>query len=262
MDDESYNKKGLWSVEEDQLLKDAVDFIPQNMFTWISVAEHVPSRTAKQCRERWRDHLDPDLNKEPFSKDEKAQLKELVQIYGSSWARIARKMHNRSPAKIKNYCQRYLRDYITKQPPQQNKIAVNTKDYDDSDIYSLLDWVEISEMLDAYNDDTVVKSLDLKLDHLEEPSPILNKSKRINVSIIDRGMSPGYSRRLDFSGFDVPSNEEKSNSPSLYCEEEFASDVSPSFLTLKHMFDHFDDPLKKIDDKDCVMIANSMLTCA
>ncbi len=34
---------------------------------WIQIQQHVPGRTDVQCRERWVNVLDPDLNNEPFT---------------------------------------------------------------------------------------------------------------------------------------------------------------------------------------------------
>jgi myb proto-oncogene protein len=37
---------------------------------WLLVASHLNGRTGKQCRERWLNHLDPSINKGPWSPDE------------------------------------------------------------------------------------------------------------------------------------------------------------------------------------------------
>lgn len=49
-------KKGHWSEEEDARLKEIVN---QGVRNWGDVAQKIPGRTAKQCRERWTNHLHP-----------------------------------------------------------------------------------------------------------------------------------------------------------------------------------------------------------
>ena len=45
---------------------------PQKAVSWAEVAKSIEGRTAKQCRERWMNHLDPNVNKgysTPFPSD-------------------------------------------------------------------------------------------------------------------------------------------------------------------------------------------------
>lgn len=45
---------------------------------WSDLARHIPGRIAKQCRERYLNHLDPSLRKDmPWSEDEEALLMRL-----------------------------------------------------------------------------------------------------------------------------------------------------------------------------------------
>jgi len=44
------------------------------MKNWGEVASIIEGRTAKQCRERWKNHLDPSINKGPWTEDEDKQL--------------------------------------------------------------------------------------------------------------------------------------------------------------------------------------------
>lgn len=53
-------KKGHWTKEEDDLLKEVVG---NGFRNWGEVALKIEGRTAKQCRERWSCNLDPSINK-------------------------------------------------------------------------------------------------------------------------------------------------------------------------------------------------------
>ncbi len=54
-------KKCNWSKEEDTILKNIVEETGAN--NWASIAEKITSRTGKQCRERWHNHLRDGVNK-------------------------------------------------------------------------------------------------------------------------------------------------------------------------------------------------------
>lgn len=49
--------KGPWSPEEDRQLKSLVAQL--NTSKWGDIAKHIGSRSGKQCRERWHNHLNP-----------------------------------------------------------------------------------------------------------------------------------------------------------------------------------------------------------
>ena len=50
---------------------------------WPLVASMTPGRTGKQCRERWHNHLDLAVKKEPWSIAEERMLLQLQQEYGN-----------------------------------------------------------------------------------------------------------------------------------------------------------------------------------
>lgn len=37
---------------------------------WTKIAKYVPDRQGKQCRQRWFNHLDPNINKGEWSNDQ------------------------------------------------------------------------------------------------------------------------------------------------------------------------------------------------
>ena len=59
-------------------------------------------RLGKQVRERWYNHLDPLLNKGPWTPREDARLVELQARFGNKWVKIAEHMKGRSENGIKN----------------------------------------------------------------------------------------------------------------------------------------------------------------
>eukprot|EP00981_Chlorochromonas_danica_P005209 scaffold1046_cov162-Ochromonas_danica.AAC.39 len=59
--------KGRWSEDEDRML---IYVVSQNLGNWGQVAQKMPGRTSKQCRERWINYLNPTLIHSPFTEEE------------------------------------------------------------------------------------------------------------------------------------------------------------------------------------------------
>ncbi|XP_050203789.1 transcription factor MYB3R-3 [Mercurialis annua] len=94
--------KGPWKKEEDDLIIKLVEQQGNNK-KWSEVAKHVPGRIGKQCRERWHNHLNPDINRTPWSKEEEQILIKVHAIYGNKWAEIAKYLDRRTENSIKNH---------------------------------------------------------------------------------------------------------------------------------------------------------------
>ncbi|KAG0216399.1 hypothetical protein BGX28_002869 [Mortierella sp. GBA30] len=93
--------KGPWTEEEDRKLSVLVGkYGPEK---WVFIASKIGSRTGKQCRERWHNHLDPQINKAPFTPEEDMRILELYSQMGSKWAEMAKHMPGRPDNAIKNH---------------------------------------------------------------------------------------------------------------------------------------------------------------
>ena len=63
--------KAPWSIKENETLKSVMNSMKNS--NWSMIAKKLnlkkvgPQRTGKQCRERWRNHLDPGINKYCYS---------------------------------------------------------------------------------------------------------------------------------------------------------------------------------------------------
>ena len=47
------------------------------MKSWSFIARQLKGRLGKQCRERWYNHLQPDINKSPWTAEEDALIIEV-----------------------------------------------------------------------------------------------------------------------------------------------------------------------------------------
>jgi len=80
--------KGPWTKEEDAKVIELVSkYGPKR---WSLIAKHLRGRLGKQCRERWHNHLNPDIKKTAWTDSEDKLLFDLNVKMGNKWAEIAK----------------------------------------------------------------------------------------------------------------------------------------------------------------------------
>jgi hypothetical protein len=92
--------KGSWTAEEDQILREKRSLYGRK---WAKIAAHLPGRQGKQCRERFVNHLDPELKKGEWTDDEEAILIAMHEHHGNRWANISKQLPGRSDNDVKNH---------------------------------------------------------------------------------------------------------------------------------------------------------------
>jgi len=98
-------RKGQWTDQEDAIVIEAVTTSTEQPFTrWSDLAQQLPGRVGKQIRDRWVNHLNPNINHLPFSREDDMNLWNGHQKLGKRWVEIATKIFNstRSENHIKN----------------------------------------------------------------------------------------------------------------------------------------------------------------
>jgi hypothetical protein len=90
----------IFTSTEDQLLEAAIERLGRK--DWDAIAQHLPGRSPRQCRERWISFLSPDVNRMPWTPEEDGLLFDLLQTHGPKWGALVTFFRNRTQNNIKN----------------------------------------------------------------------------------------------------------------------------------------------------------------
>ncbi|VDN60652.1 unnamed protein product [Dracunculus medinensis] len=80
-------KGGVWRNTEDEILKAAVMKYGKNQ--WSRIASLLHRKSAKQCKARWYEWLDPGIKKTEWSRTEDEKLLHLAKLMPTQWRTIA-----------------------------------------------------------------------------------------------------------------------------------------------------------------------------
>lgn len=80
-------KGGVWKNSEDEILKAAIMKYGKNQ--WPRVASLLPRKTAKQCKRRWNEWLDPMIKKTQWTREEDEKLLHYAKLMPTQWRTIA-----------------------------------------------------------------------------------------------------------------------------------------------------------------------------
>ncbi|CAD8171749.1 unnamed protein product [Paramecium pentaurelia] len=126
--------KASWTLEEDKALIQLYNQYPNK---WCDIAIELMkkcqtpyARQGKQCRDRWVNKLDPNIKKDPWTKEEELMLFSEVKKKGKRWAEISLSIFQlrRTENTIKN---RYYN--LIKQ--EQNKIKLGKMSNDEKEYF-------------------------------------------------------------------------------------------------------------------------------
>jgi pre-mRNA-splicing factor CDC5/CEF1 len=80
-------KGGVWRNTEDEIMKAAVMKYGKNQ--WSRIASLLHRKSAKQCKARWFEWLDPSIKKTEWAKEEDEKLLHLAKLMPTQWRTIA-----------------------------------------------------------------------------------------------------------------------------------------------------------------------------
>mmetsp|Transcript_11375 Transcript_11375/g.27094 ORF Transcript_11375/g.27094 Transcript_11375/m.27094 type:complete len:485 (-) Transcript_11375:196-1650(-) len=119
--------KGSWTAEEDAILIEKRRELGKK---WAKISAFLPGREGKQCRERFVNHLDPDLKKGEWTDNEESILIAMHQQHGNRWSTISKELPGRSENHVKNHWystiqrkfQQHGKDNLVRAAIEQTKI--------------------------------------------------------------------------------------------------------------------------------------------
>lgn len=114
----SAQRRRPWTPREDAAIKGLVG--ENGIKQWTLIAEslrdkyNISGRSGKQCRERWHNHLNSGILKQPWSIAEEKVLFVTHQKIGNKWAEVSKFLPGRTDNSIKNHFYSTVRKYYRK----------------------------------------------------------------------------------------------------------------------------------------------------
>ncbi|CAG9323021.1 unnamed protein product [Blepharisma stoltei] len=100
-------RPGIWSEKEDAKL---IELVESSITKWGNIANLINNeihkglkiRTGKHCKERWNNHLNPEIRRGNWTDEEDVRLLELHKELGNKWSNIAKQVGGRTECSVKN----------------------------------------------------------------------------------------------------------------------------------------------------------------
>ncbi|ORX60273.1 hypothetical protein DM01DRAFT_1342778 [Hesseltinella vesiculosa] len=112
-------RKGAWTTQEDHILRQGVQRFPNQ---WSKIADLLKGRTDDQCAKRWRESLDPTIDRSDWSVEEDLRLADKFTEYGSQWQKIAQFFDGRPGLHCRNRWRKLQRmNQLKKERPRHSR---------------------------------------------------------------------------------------------------------------------------------------------
>ncbi|KAL4194572.1 hypothetical protein AMTRI_Chr05g69310 [Amborella trichopoda] len=129
-------KKGLWSPDEDQRLRDYVLRFGHGCWSSVPIRAGL-QRNGKSCRLRWINYLRPGLKRGLFTPQEHETILRLHATLGNKWSQIATHLPGRTDNEIKNYWNTYLKKKVLKLDDAHLNSNKESKDFGVPDSHAI-----------------------------------------------------------------------------------------------------------------------------
>ena len=126
--------KGPWTPEENHIIFDYVKKFGEK--NWNKCAEFIKNRTGKQCREHWKNCLDPKIKKGDWTLEEDLYIMIFYKRCHGSWRELIHLFENRTENSIKNRFFSELRKIAA------NELNINKKKSSKMDLNNLVKYLD------------------------------------------------------------------------------------------------------------------------
>jgi hypothetical protein len=99
-------RRKRFSEAEDQLLRDIVRSGEE--LNWSEIAIQLPGRTARQCRDRFKNYLSDDVTFQAWSPSEDEYVMDQYRMIGPRWSMISAHLAGRCAVHVKNRWYKHL----------------------------------------------------------------------------------------------------------------------------------------------------------
>ncbi|OHT11701.1 hypothetical protein TRFO_18760 [Tritrichomonas foetus] len=146
----------VFSREEDVKLVEVISRVGD--LNWNLIAKLMRSRTARQCKERWRMYLSPYVNHLPWTEYEDQLLFQKYHEIGPKWTKIAQYFRGRSDNSIKNHWNALNRKTAEAIPTFQNtpystniqNISISSTCMNEASVYHLHDGNKFENIIEIH----------------------------------------------------------------------------------------------------------------
>lgn len=138
-----------FNPEEDARLLEMVSVVGHG--NWAAIARAMHTRTARQCRDRFKNFLNPNLRVGDWTEEEDDLLMRLYSEKGSDWNIIAKEFKNRSRISVRNryYLVQRKRSRLQSQAKESEAKPEKVRE---SDVASLLNELIRSTSHDGFSE--------------------------------------------------------------------------------------------------------------
>jgi hypothetical protein len=113
-----------FTVQEDVRLLEIIN--RSHVINWDMITKQIGGRSARQCRERWLNYLNPQIRSDPWTEDEDRLLLEKINELGHCWASICHFFNGRSESDVKNRWYSHLK-YRSLPDPLSGRLRLVTE---------------------------------------------------------------------------------------------------------------------------------------